>query len=115
MRVVDSLDDAVAHIHRYGSKHTDAIVTADTACAERFMRSVDSSSVMHNCSTRFSDGYRYGLGAEVGVSTAKIHARGPVGLDGLVTYKWYVHGDGHLVADYSGDNARPFLHAPLAD
>lgn len=113
VRVVDALDAAIAHINRYGSKHTDAIVTADTARAERFMRMVDSSSVLHNCSTRFSDGYRYGLGAEVGVSTAKIHARGPVGLMGLVSYKWQLEGRGHVVADYSGDNAKPFLHQEI--
>lgn len=115
VRVVDSLSDAIAHINRYGSRHTDAIVTGDRARAARFMNEVDASSVMHNCSTRFSDGYRYGLGAEVGVSTTKIHARGPVGLEGLVTYKWFLEGDGHVVADYAGEHAKPFLHTPLSD
>jgi len=77
------------------------------------MSAVDSASVLHNCSTRFSDGYRYGLGAEIGISTNKIHARGPVGLEGLVTYKWHLAGDGHVVADYTGEDARPFRHRPL--
>ena len=113
IRIVDSMEDAVAHINTYGSKHTDAIVTADAQRAMYFMHHVDSASVLHNCSTRFSDGYRYGLGAEIGISTSKIHARGPVGLEGLLTYKWYLVGNGHVVSDYSGKNARPFLHKVL--
>ncbi len=113
IRIVDSLDAAVDHIIEYGSKHTDAIVTEDDTRARRFMRSVDSASVFHNASTRFADGYRYGLGAEVGISTGKTHARGPVGLEGLTTYKYYLEGDGHRVADYVGEAARPFQHTDL--
>ncbi|NLO36609.1 MAG: glutamate-5-semialdehyde dehydrogenase, partial [Clostridiaceae bacterium] len=92
IKIVDSLDDAIEHINRYGSHHTDAIVTADQAAASRFLRAVDSGNVFWNCSTRFSDGYRYGFGAEVGSSTSKLHARGPVGLDGLVTYQYRLLG-----------------------
>lgn len=108
--VVDSLGDALEHIVTYGSKHTDAIVTDDDGRAERFMRGLDSASVFHNASTRFSDGYRYGLGAEVGISTGKTHARGPVGLEGLTTYQYLLEGDGHKVGTYAGENARSFLH-----
>ncbi|RJX44263.1 glutamate-5-semialdehyde dehydrogenase [Halonotius aquaticus] len=110
VKVVDSLDDALDHITEYGSKHTESIITADADRAGRFMRSLDSASVFHNASTRFSDGYRFGLGAEVGISTGKIHARGPVGLEGLTTYKYHLEGDGHLVATYAGDDPRPFTH-----
>jgi glutamate-5-semialdehyde dehydrogenase len=94
--VVDSLDAAIAHIARYGSQHTDAIVTADHASAMRFLREVDSSSVMVNASTRFADGFEYGLGAEIGISTSKLHARGPVGLEGLTSRKWIVLGSGQI-------------------
>ena len=94
MRVVDSLDDAVAHINRYGSKHTDAIVTRDIAAADRFVAAVDTANVMVNCSTRFSDGQQYGLGAEIGISTDKLHARGPMGAADLTTTKWIARGDG---------------------
>jgi glutamate-5-semialdehyde dehydrogenase len=110
IRVVDSIEAAVEHVADYGSKHTDSIVTETPENARFFMRSLDSASVFHNASTRFADGYRYGLGAEVGISTGKTHARGPVGLDGLTTYKWYLEGDGQLVASYAGEDARPFLH-----
>jgi glutamate-5-semialdehyde dehydrogenase len=113
VRVVDSLDRAVEHINRYGSGHTDAVVTSDRERGVRFMDHVDSADVFLNCSTRFSDGFRYGLGAEVGISTNKIHARGPVGLEGLVIYKWRLFGDGQVVADYSGEGARRFTHKPI--
>jgi glutamate-5-semialdehyde dehydrogenase len=90
------LDEALAHIAAFGSQHTDAIVTEDWTRAQRFLREVDSSSVMVNASTRFADGYEYGLGAEIGISTNKLHARGPVGLEGLTSQKWIVLGDGHV-------------------
>jgi glutamate-5-semialdehyde dehydrogenase len=96
VRVVDGLDAAIEHITLYGSQHTDAIVTEDITRARRFLREVDSSSVMVNASTRFADGYEYGLGAEIGISTDKLHARGPVGLEGLTSLKWVVLGDGHI-------------------
>jgi glutamate-5-semialdehyde dehydrogenase len=111
IKVVDGLDAAIEHINHYGSKHTDAIVTNNKAKAERFMALVDSANVFVNCSTRFSDGFRYNLGAEVGISTNKIHARGPVGLEGLVIYKWKLYGTGQIVADYSSPNAKKkFTH-----
>jgi glutamate-5-semialdehyde dehydrogenase len=113
IRIVDSLDDALAHIEQYGSHHTDAIITQDPAAAERFLAEVDSANVFHNCSTRFSDGFRYGFGAEVGISTSKLHARGPVGLDGIVTYKYRAVGSGNIVRDYTGANALPFRHQRL--
>jgi len=96
VRIVDGLDEAIEHIGVYGSQHTDAIVTEDITRARRFLREVDSSSVMVNASTRFADGYEYGLGAEIGISTDKLHARGPVGLEGLTSLKWVVMGDGHV-------------------
>jgi glutamate-5-semialdehyde dehydrogenase len=101
VKIVASLDDAIYHINKYGSHHTDSIITEDKDSAEKFMLLVDSAGVYHNCSTRFADGYRYGFGAEVGISTGKLHARGPVGLDGLVTYKYKLYGNGQIVADYS--------------
>ena len=94
--VVADIDEAIAHIAKYGSQHTDAIVTEDWSRAQRFLREVDSSSVIVNASTRFADGFEYGLGAEIGISTAKLHARGPVGLEGLTSQKWIVLGDGHV-------------------
>ena len=110
VKVVDSLDEAVDHVNANGSKHTDSIVTADADRAGRFMRGIDSASVFHNASTRFADGYRFGLGAEVGISTGKTHARGPVGLEGLTTYKYYLEGDGQTVGTYAGEDAKPFTH-----
>jgi glutamate-5-semialdehyde dehydrogenase len=113
IKVVDSLEDAINHINTYGSRHTDAIVTEDQTVADIFLAQVDSANVFHNCSTRFADGFRYGLGAEVGISTQKMPPRGPVGLEGLVTYKYNVIGNGHIVADYVGENAKPFTHRDL--
>ena len=110
IKMVDSLDEAIAHIERYGSRHTEAIVTEDAAAAQRFLDEVDAAGVFHNASTRFADGFRYGLGAEVGISTQKLPPRGPVGLEGLVTYRYQLRGRGHLVADYTGPQARPFQH-----
>ncbi len=107
VKMVDGVDEAIDHINRHGSHHTDAIVTENEATAARFMQLVDSANVYQNCSTRFADGFRYGFGAEVGISTSKLHARGPVGLDGLVTYKYKIVGDGHIVADYAS-GARSF-------
>jgi len=98
IRIVQDIDEAMAHIQQYGSQHTDAIVTEDYSRARRFLREVDSSSVMVNASTRFADGFEYGLGAEIGISTDKLHARGPVGLEGLTTQKFIVLGDGHVRA-----------------
>ena len=112
VKVVDSLDEAIGHINRHGSRHTDAIVTADDAAAERFMGMVDSAGVFWNCSTRFADGYNYGLGAEVGISTGKLHARGPVGLEGLVSYKYRLYGNGQTMAEYAGEGKK-FLHLHL--
>ena len=113
IKLVDDVYDAVEHVNAHGSKHTESIVTEDQAAAEAFMTGIDAASVFHNASTRFADGYRYGLGAEVGISTGKVHARGPVGLEGLTTYKYYLEGDGHLVASYSGEDALPFTHREL--
>lgn len=100
-KAVDNIDEAIWHINRYGSHHTDCIITEDIKAAEYFMRMVDSAGVYQNCSTRFADGFRYGFGAEVGISTGKIHARGPVGLEGLVTYKYKLFGSGQIVGDYA--------------
>lgn len=112
VRVVGSLDEAIDHINTYGSGHTDAIVTGDRENAAKFMSLVDSGNVFWNCSTRFSDGFRYGLGAEVGISTGKLHARGPVGLDGLVIYKYMLLGNGQIVSDYA-EKRRSFTHRKL--
>jgi glutamate-5-semialdehyde dehydrogenase len=109
VKVVDSLDNAIEHINKYGSGHTDVIVSEDARNADKFMKLVNSADLFWNCSTRFSDGFRYGLGAEVGVSTNKIHARGPVGLEGLVIYKWHLKGKGHKVSDYSSGKSK-FTH-----
>jgi glutamate-5-semialdehyde dehydrogenase len=111
VKVVDGLDAAIGHIHAYGSGHTEAIVTEDAAAAERFLGEIDAAGVYHNASTRFADGYRYGLGAEVGISNGKLHARGPMGLEGLTTYKYKLRGSGQTVADYKG--GKRFRHRPL--
>lgn len=110
--VVDSLDAAVDHINAHGSHHTDAIITEDAAAANSFLARVDSAGVFHNASTRFADGFRYGFGAEVGVSTHRTHARGPVGLEGLLIYKYRLYGQGHTVAPYAS-GAKTFAHTPL--
>lgn len=113
IRVVDSLDTAIAHINTYGSGHTDAIVTENLQAAATFLAQVDAAGVYHNCSTRFADGFRYGFGAEVGISTQKMPPRGPVGLEGLVTYKYQLTGQGHIAATYSGSDPKPFSHQEL--
>jgi glutamate-5-semialdehyde dehydrogenase len=113
VKVVEGLAAAIAHINTYGSRHTEAIVTEDSAAAAQFMDQVDAAGVYHNCSTRFADGFRYGFGAEVGISTQKMPPRGPVGLEGLVTYKYQLVGQGQVVATYSGAQAKPFTHQDL--
>ena len=109
VKVVESIDDAIKHINTYGSRHTECILTEDEKAAKRFMALVDAASTYWNCSTRFADGFRYGFGAEVGISTSKIHARGPVGLDGLTIYKYKMLGNGHIVEDYASKK-RVFKH-----
>ena len=101
VKTVRNIEEAISHINKYGSHHTDCIITEDNEAAEKFMKYVDSAGVYQNCSTRFADGYRYGFGAEVGISTGKLHARGPVGLEGLCTYKYKMYGNGNIVADYA--------------
>lgn len=113
IKVVDSLEEAIAHINAYGSRHTEAIITTDAHAAQAFIAQVDAAGVFHNCSTRFADGFRYGFGAEVGISTQKMPPRGPVGLEGLVTYKYQLVGDGHVASTYSGANAKAFTHQDL--
>jgi glutamate-5-semialdehyde dehydrogenase len=113
IKIVDSIEEAIEHINRYGSHHTDAIITENKTNASKFIDLVDSSSVMWNASTRFADGFRYGKGAEVGISTNKIHARGPVGMEGLLIYKYALLGNGHKVADYVGKTARKYTHKKL--
>jgi len=113
IKIVDTLDDAIAHINTYGSRHTEAIATENAETAAIFMAQVDAAGVFHNCSTRFADGFRYGFGAEVGISTQKMPPRGPVGLDGLVTYKYQLVGNGQIVATYAGATAKPFTHRDL--
>ncbi len=115
VKVVEDLESAIDHINRYGSHHTDAIVTEDRSAASRFLQGVDAASALHNASTRFADGFRYGLGAEVGISTNRLHSRGPVGLEGLVIYKYILEGEGQIVGEYSGENARTFTHRPLSE
>jgi glutamate-5-semialdehyde dehydrogenase len=113
VRVVASAADAIDHIHRYGSSHTEVIVTEDPAAAESFLEKVDAAGVFHNASTRFADGYRYGFGAEVGISTSKLHARGPVGLEGLTTYKYVLRGSGQVVRSYHPPSGKHFTHKRL--
>lgn len=114
LRVVPSIEAAIEHIHVFGSAHTESICTTNADAAERFLNEVDAASVMVNASTRFADGFRYGLGAEVGVSTSRIHARGPVGLEGLTTTKYLVRGHGHLAGDYRGPQAKVFTHRRIS-
>jgi glutamate-5-semialdehyde dehydrogenase len=116
--VVTGVEQAMEHIHAHGSAHTESVIAEDAAVAEKFLREVDAASVMHNASTRFADGFRYGFGAEVGISTSKLHARGPVGLEGLTTYKYVLRGRGHVAGEYriskeTGEPARTFTHRVL--
>ncbi|MBR2942164.1 MAG: glutamate-5-semialdehyde dehydrogenase [Clostridia bacterium] len=112
VKAVSSIEEAIAHINRHGSHHTDCILTEDEAAAKRFFALVDSAGVYHNCSTRFADGFRYGFGAEVGISTGKIHARGPMGLEGLCSYKYILQGHGDIVGDFAGGK-RSFTHVKI--
>ena len=113
IKIVDSLNEAISHIENYGSRHTEAIITEDITAAETFQGLVNAAGVYHNCSTRFADGFRYGFGAEVGISTQQMPPRGPVGLEGLITYKYQMSGNGHIVKTYTGANAKSFSHRDL--
>jgi glutamate-5-semialdehyde dehydrogenase len=113
IKLVDSIKEAIDHINKFGSHHTDGIITENSSRRKEFIGLVDSSSVMVNASTRFADGYRYGKGAEVGISTNKIHSRGPVGMEGLLIYKYILLGKGHVVSNYAGNNANPYTHMKL--
>ncbi|MFT0899134.1 glutamate-5-semialdehyde dehydrogenase [Candidatus Methanoprimaticola sp. MG2] len=115
IRIVDSIEEAIGFINSHGSHHTDAIVTRDMSRASRFVAGVDSADVFVNASTRFADGFRYGKGAEVGISTNKIHARGPVGMEGLMIYKYVLIGNGQVVRDYAGPGAKGFKHVPSSE
>jgi glutamate-5-semialdehyde dehydrogenase len=110
IKIVESLQEAIDHINYFGSHHTDGIITENKDRTQKFLNEVDSAVVLHNASTRFSDGYRFGFGAEVGISTEKIHARGPMGLEGLVSYKYIILGNGQIVSSYTGKNAKQFIH-----
>jgi glutamate-5-semialdehyde dehydrogenase len=109
IKVVASFQEAIEHINHYGSRHTECIVSRDQQAAQLFMDEVDAASVFHNASTRFADGFRYGLGAELGISTSKLHARGPVGIEGMLTYKYKLRGSGQVASDY-GQGKRTFKH-----
>ena len=100
VKIVDDLEEAISHVRKFSSKHTDGVITENSNTANKFMHEVDSSGVFHNCSTRFADGFRYGFGAEVGISTQTLPPRGPVGLEGLVTYKYFLKGEGNIVDDF---------------
>jgi glutamate-5-semialdehyde dehydrogenase len=113
IKLVDTIKEAINHINTFGSHHTDGIITENASRRKEFIGLVDSSSVMVNASTRFADGFRYGKGAEVGISTNKIHSRGPVGMEGLLIYKYILMGEGQVVADYVGDKAKPYTHRKL--
>jgi len=115
IKIIDSFGESIDHINHHGSGHTDTIVTKNKDHGERFLNEIDSASVMWNASTRFADGFRFGLGAEIGISTNKTHARGPVGLEGLVIYKYRLIGSGQTVAEYSGKNGKGFKHRPIED
>ncbi len=114
VKIVDDIQSAIEHINTYGSHHTDGIVTENAFILEIFLNAIDSACVFSNASTRFADGFRFGFGAEIGISTEKIHARGPVGIEGLVTYKYKLRGQGQVVADYVGSNAKKFSHRDLS-
>jgi glutamate-5-semialdehyde dehydrogenase len=113
IKIVPDFESAISHINTYGSRHTESIVTENSSTAQLFMNLVDAAGVFQNCSTRFADGFRYGFGAEVGISTQKMPPRGPVGLEGLITYKYQIVGDGHIAATYTGADAKPFTHRDL--
>ena len=115
IKVVGDVEEAIDHANRYGSHHTEAIVTEDKGTASRFLQAVDAASIFQNASTRFADGFRYGLGAEVGISTNRLHSRGPVGLEGLMIYKYILKGDGHVASAYNGEGAKEFTHVPLEE